>query len=141
MAHDKLISPLARDHACVAWWSARPAGGLGHRERHRDLIYIDDFVEGLLKAAALDDPFLAINIASGGGVVRRILDMILRVDGWADADVRFDSTPTTGARRFIDVTLAREPRIRRENQPGGAPSTIAWYRKPGHVDARGCGYN
>lgn len=99
----------------------------------RDLIYIDDFIEGLLRAAAREDQFLAVNIASGEGVsVRRILDTVLRVDGWLDADVQFDDTkPTTVEARVIDVTLARErlgftATTRLED---GLARTVAWYRE------------
>ena len=99
----------------------------------RDLIFIEDFIDGLLRATACSDPFLAVNIASGGGVsVRQVLETILRVDGWPDADVRFDaSQPTTIASRLVDVTLARErfgftARTRLED---GLARTVEWYRE------------
>jgi GDP-L-fucose synthase len=99
----------------------------------RDLIYIDDFIEGMLLAVARDEQCLAINIASGLGVsVRQILDTILRVDGWRDPDIRFDSTkPTTIARRLVDVTLARERLgfTARTSLEDGLGRTVAWYRE------------
>jgi GDP-L-fucose synthase len=98
----------------------------------RDLLFIDDFIDGMLRATALADPFLAVNLASGGGVsVKEILATILRVEGWRDADIRFDaSRPTTIASRLIDVTLARErlgftAPTRLED---GLARTVDWYR-------------
>jgi GDP-L-fucose synthase len=115
---------VERQRPLVVW-------GTGHDIR--DLLYIDDFIDGLLRAAALDEQFLAINIASGEGVsVRRMLDTILKVDGWPDADVQFDATkPTTVDARMIDVTLARE-RLGFLVQTGleeGLRRTVAWYRE------------
>jgi len=105
--------------------------GTGHDVR--DLLYIDDFIDGVMLAVARDEPFLAINLARGEGVtIRQILDTLLRVDGWTDADVRFDSTkPTTVARRLVDGTLAREflgfrPPTSLED---GLRRTVAWYRE------------
>jgi GDP-L-fucose synthase len=99
----------------------------------RDLIFIDDFIDGLLRAVARDDQFLAVNLASGEGVsVRQILDTILRVDGWADADVRFDGTkPTTLDARQIDVTLAREHLgfNASTSLEEGLRRTVGWYRQ------------
>jgi hypothetical protein len=91
-----------------------------------------------------DDQFLAINIASGEGVsVRRMLDTILKVDGWPDADVQFDATkPTTVDARMIDITLARErlgflPQISLEE---GLRRTVAWYRENRARVGRDSGY-
>jgi GDP-L-fucose synthase len=99
----------------------------------RDLIYVEDFVDGLLRATARDDQFLALNIASGGGVsVRQILETILRVDGWTGADVRFDTTkPSTAARRLVDVTRAREMLgfSAGTSLEDGLRRTLAWYRE------------
>ncbi len=98
----------------------------------RDIIYIDDFVEGVLLAVERPDQFLAVNIASGDAhSVRDILATMLRVDGWQNADVRFDRTkPSTIAARMIDVTLART--YLGFNPPTpldvGIGRTIAWYR-------------
>ena len=39
----------------------------GTGEDIRDLIYVDDFIEGLLAAFAADQPYLAVNICSGTG--------------------------------------------------------------------------
>jgi GDP-L-fucose synthase len=99
----------------------------------RDLIYVDDFIEGILAAFAADRPFFAVNICAGvGQTVREILEMILRVDGYEKADVRFDpSRPSTIPVRLMDNGLARkelgfEPRT---SLADGLRRTIEWYRR------------
>ena len=99
----------------------------------RDLIYIDDFLDGLLAAFERNEAYLAINVASGRGyTVRQILQTILEVDGYANADIRFDaSKPSTIAIRLIDITLARkllqfEPKVTLKE---GLARTVKWYRE------------
>jgi GDP-L-fucose synthase len=106
----------------------------------RDLIYVDDFVDALLRAVVLDERFMTINIASGNGVtVRRILETILAVEGWSEAAVQFDtSKPTTIPARAIDVTRARQ-QLGFEASTGleeGLRRTIAWYRTHRHTWAK-----
>ncbi len=104
----------------------------GTGEDVRDLLYVDDFIEGLMRAFADPEDYLAINIASGQGhAVREVLETLLVVDGFEDADVRFDpSRPSTIPVRLMSTTMARdrlafEPRI---SLPDGLARTIAWYR-------------
>lgn len=98
----------------------------------RDLIYIDDFVDGLLAAFSADRPHLAINICSGKGhSVRQILQTLLEVDGYVDADVRYDaSKPSTIPVRLMDNSAAAgllgfEAKT---SLPEGFRRTIEWYR-------------
>ena len=99
----------------------------------RDLIYIDDFLDGLLLAFEKTEDYLAVNIASGQGhSVKEVLQTILDVDGFTDADVRFDpSKPTTIPARLVDTSLARESlgfhaqTALRE----GIRRTVDWYRE------------
>jgi len=99
----------------------------------RDMIHIDDFLDGMLLAFEKSGDYLAINIASGQGYsIKLILQTILEVDGFTDADVRFDpSKPTTIAIRLVDVRLAQEmlcfcPKI---DLREGLGRTVAWYRQ------------
>ena len=99
----------------------------------RDLIYIDDFLDGLLAAVAQEETYLAVNLASGKGYsVKQILKTILDVDGFRDADVRFDaSKPSTIAIRMVDIGLAQhmfgfQPRV---DLRDGLSRTVAWYRE------------
>lgn len=98
----------------------------------RDLIHVDDFVDGVMAAVATDLPFLAVNICAGRGYsVRQILETLLQVDGFGDARVTFDrSRPSTVPVRLMDNSLARtllafEPTIPLDE---GLRRTIAWYR-------------
>jgi GDP-L-fucose synthase len=98
----------------------------------RDLIYIDDFVDGLLAAFARPKAYLEINICAGTGVsVKQILQTALDVDGFAEAEIRFDPTkPSTAPVRLFDGTLARdllgfEPKV---GLSEGLRRTIEWYR-------------
>jgi GDP-L-fucose synthase len=111
----------------------RPLEVWGTGDDVRDLIYVDDFVDGLLLAVDKAGPFLAVNIASGRGQsIKEILQTLLEVDGYHDADVRFDPTkPRTVAARPIDTTLARQqlgftPRI---DLREGLRRTVEWYRR------------
>lgn len=105
----------------------------GDGEDIKDFIYIDDLVEGMLKAMARADVFGMYNIASGRPHrLRDILETIIRLDGYHNAEVRYDaSRPSMIRKRLISVDKA-------ETQLGfkaetsiedGLAQTIAWYRK------------
>ncbi len=98
----------------------------------RDLLYVDDFIDGLVAAAATDLPFLAVNICAGRGyAVREVLQTLLEVDGYTDANVTFDaSRPSTVPVRLMDDRLARETLGFQAKVPlaEGLRRTIAWYR-------------
>ena len=99
----------------------------------KDHIFIDDFIEGMLSAFEHPSDYLAVNIASGQGYsVKQILQMILEVDGYPDAEVRFDpSKPTMIPIRLIDTSLAKE-RLKFEARTPlreGIRRTAEWYRQ------------
>ena len=105
----------------------------GTGEDVRDLIYVDDFIEGLIAAFATARPYLAVNICAGTGhTVRQILEATLAVDGYDKADVRYDpSKPSTIPVRLMDNSLAKkefgfEARTSLEE---GLRRTIDWYRR------------
>jgi len=98
----------------------------------RDLIFADDFIEGVLAAFATDQPYLAVNICAGKGyAIRDVLQTLLRIDGYADADVRFDpSRPSTIPVRLMDNSMARD-RLgfeARTSLEEGLRRTLVWYR-------------
>ena len=104
----------------------------GTGEDVRDLIYIDDFIDGVLAAFAAALPYLAVNICAGTGhTVRQVLETLLKIDGYSDADVRFDaSRPSTIPIRLMDTRLARE-RLgfeARTSLEEGLRRTLEWYR-------------
>ena len=110
----------------------KPLEVWGTGEDIRDLIYIDDFVEGVLAAFASDRPHLAVNICSGQGFsIRHVLQKMLEVDGWSDADVRYDpSRPSTVPILLMDNGLARRELgfEARTSLDDGLRRTIQWYR-------------
>lgn len=105
----------------------------GTGEDIRDLIYIDDFLDGMLLAFEKAEDYLEINIASGQGYsVKQILETLLKVDGYTDADVRFDpSKPRTIPVRLVDTRFAEEflGFQAKTTLEAGFRKTIAWYRE------------
>ncbi len=105
----------------------------GTGEDIRDLIYIDDFLDGLLLAFAKAEGHLAINICSGHGVsVKQILQTALDVDGYTNADVRFDpSKPSTIPVRLMSADMAERMLgfKAKTSLRDGIKKTIAWYKE------------
>ena len=104
----------------------------------RDLIYIDDLVDGIIAVFEKTKCYSAVNLASGQGhTVKEVLKTIANVDGFTDAEMIFDpSKPSTIPVRLIDTAMARnqfgiEPRISFRE---GIRKTLRWYReaKLGH---------
>ena len=104
----------------------------GTGEDIRDLIYVDDFIEGMLAAFAAERPYLAVNICSGTGhSVRQILQRILAADRYESADVRYDpSRPSTIPVRLMDNSTARQQLgfEARTSLDEGLRRTLKWYR-------------
>lgn len=99
----------------------------------RDLIYIDDMVEAMVLGVEKLEGHHAINIGLGRGYnVREMLQMILRLDGYADAKIKFDPTkPTMIPLRLIDTTrsgqvLGFSAKVGLEE---GIRRTMRWYRE------------
>lgn len=101
----------------------------------RDLIYIDDFIDGLLLATEKMDDYKydPINIAYGKGYsIKEILQMILEIDRYNDAKIIYDSSkPSMIPIRIIDIEKAEEllgfrPKI---DIKEGIKRTVDWYRK------------
>jgi GDP-L-fucose synthase len=115
---------IERQNPIVVW---------GDGETRRDLIYIDDFVEGTLRALLKNEPFYCVNIASGLTVsIRELLDTAISVDGIEDATITFDSArPQTVQVLTIDVTKSVEELDFRPSVSlaDGIHRTISWYRK------------
>lgn len=110
----------------------RPLEVWGTGEDVRDLIYIDDLVEGTLAAFEKTASYTAINIASGTPYsVKEVLRTIMDADGYIDADVRFNpDRPSTIPIRLVDVDKAqRELGFKATHElEEGIRRTLAWYR-------------
>lgn len=122
-----LIRRVARRETPFAIW--------GTGNDIRDLLYIDDFIDGLMLALKSPETYLAVNLSAGEGCsVKQVIQILLELDGFQDADVRFDPTkPQMIPVRLIDNTLAREQlafRIR-VGLKEGLRRTLAWYREHG----------
>ena len=101
----------------------------------RDLLYIDDFIDGLMLALKSPETYLAVNISAGEGYsVKQVIQFLLELDGFQNANVRFDPTkPQMIPLRLIDNSLARE-KLGFQVSVGlkeGLRRTLAWYREHG----------
>jgi len=99
----------------------------------RDAIYVDDMVEAMVLAAARLDRYAAINIGLGRGYsVRDLLKIILELDGYENARIKFDTTkPTMIPLRLVDTSKAESLlafRARTDIREG-LRRTLEWYRQ------------
>lgn len=105
----------------------------GTGEDVRDVIYIDDFIEGLVRAAAHPAPYFEVNIASGSGhSVRQILDAAIRAGGRGEvAVVCRPDKPTTIPVLLFDTAVARRELGFAVSVPleEGLRRTFAWLRE------------
>jgi len=104
----------------------------GTGEDVRDLLYIDDFIDGMLLAFEKAQDYLAVNVAAGEGhSVKEVLHMLLEIDGYENADVRFDpSKPSTIPIRLVDTTYAESMGIKAKTSlRDGLQKSVEWYRK------------
>jgi len=105
----------------------------GDGEDIRDLIYIDDFIDGSMKAFLCNDDYLAINICSGHGVsVKEILQTAIEVEKFDTNDVRFDLTkPSTVPIRLISNEYGKKKIdfVTRTSLFDGINKTCNWLRE------------
>ena len=106
----------------------------------RDLIYVDDLVDGIISVFEATDSYCAVNVAFGRGhSVKEVLQAILEADGYSDADVRFDaSKPSTIPTRVVDTSMAEKDfgfRAKVSLQEG-VKRTLDWYRESRGVQVR-----
>ncbi len=99
----------------------------------RDWIYIDDFIDALMLATEKIESYNPINIGLGKGYsIKQALQMILEVDGYTEAKVKYDpSKPSMIPIRLIDTTKA-DTILGFKAKTGlreGIRQTIEWYRK------------
>lgn len=98
----------------------------------KDLLYVDDFIDGLLLAIEKLDSYDPINIAAGNSVsVKDLINVIAEQDCYADCDIQFDpSKPTMIPKRLINIDKARKVLGFEPKTPLsiGIKNTIEWYR-------------
>lgn len=119
-----LIRKVVERHDPIQVW--------GTGEDVRDLVYIDDFIEGIILAFQYSQQHFVVNIASGRGYsVKEVLRAILDLANFQQATLRFDaSKPSTIPIRLVDIGLATEclgfcPRISLKE---GLKRTMEWYQ-------------
>ncbi|MFH1314593.1 MAG: NAD-dependent epimerase/dehydratase family protein [Candidatus Eisenbacteria bacterium] len=108
----------------------------------RDVIYIDDMVEAMVKAMEKIESYTAINIGLGKAYsVKEILSTLLEQDGYPDAKVVFNSSkPTMIPVRLIDTSKA-ETLLgfkAKTDLVEGIQKTLEWFRDAKSVP-RPCG--
>lgn len=107
----------------------------GDGRDERDLIFIDDLVDGLVAAFMHPAPHLTVNIASGTTVsVRGILETAMTIDDFDDATVTYDESKprTIRARRFSTERAANMLGFQASTPLAeGIARTIDWYRAVG----------
>jgi len=76
----------------------------------RDVIYVDDFIDGLILATEKIDSFNPVNIASGSGYsIKQLLKITMEIDSFTDANVIYDSSkPSMIPIRLFDTNKAYE---------------------------------
>ena len=96
-----LIRKVAERQSPIEVW------GDGHDER--DFIYVDDMVDSMILAMEKINTYDPINIGSGKWhTVREILDMILQIDGYNNAEVVFNADrPTMIPKRRVSIGKAK----------------------------------
>jgi len=99
----------------------------------RDVIYVDDVVDVILRALTSIDESVAINIGHGQACsVQEILNLLLELDCFPDANITFNaSRPTTIPIRKVDLSRAAnllnfQAKVSLRE---GLAKTLAWYRQ------------
>lgn len=97
----------------------------------KDFLYIDDFIDGLIKVTSRINKFEVLNLASSKQItIRRIIEILKKITNH-NAKIEFDITkPTMIPKRMISIKkakdqLAYKPIIDIED---GLTRTINWYK-------------
>lgn len=120
-----LIRKVVERHQPIEVW--------GDGNDVKDIIFIDDFIEGMLLAMEHTDTYDPINIATGRSCsIKQALDVILDVDNYRDAEISFNtSKPSMIPKRLIDISKARELLgfEAKTSLKEAIMKTVNWYRE------------
>ncbi len=97
----------------------------------KDLIYVDDLIEGMLLATKRDINFDQINIATGQCYsIRQILEWILEAVGYSPNVAYNKDKPTMISKRIIDSSKAKQELGFEANVSlqDGIQRTVTWYQ-------------
>lgn len=99
----------------------------------RDAIYVDDMVEAMVMAMERVNRYDVFNIGLGRAAsVKEILAMLLAIDGYRNAKIKFDpSKPTMIPIRLVDVSKAERALgwKAKIDFMEGLEKTMRWYRE------------
>lgn len=99
----------------------------------RDSIYVDDVIDAMMLAMAKVEKYNTFNIGFGKNAsVKEILQMILELDGYENAEITFNtSKPTMIPVRKVDISKAKSVLgfEAKTDLRAGLKKTIEWYRK------------
>lgn len=119
----------------VERWDPLEVWGTG--DDVRDVIYVDDMVEAMVMAVEKIESYSAINIGLGKAYsVKEILQTILEIDGFNDANVTFNTAkPSMIPIRLIETTKAETVLgfKAKTDLREGLKKTIEWYRESRQV--------
>jgi GDP-L-fucose synthase len=118
------VRRVAERHQPISVW--------GDGEDIKDLVYVDDVIDGMFAAVNKTQGFDIFNIASGQGYcLKDMLSTLLDIDGYGGAEVEFDPTkPSMIPIRLIDISKATAilgftPKTSIES---GLEKTLTWYK-------------
>ncbi len=120
-----LIRKVVERHKPIEVW--------GDGNDIKDLIYIDDFINGLLMVANNIEEFMEINIGTGeGNSIKNALKIMLEVEKYEDVNIVFNSSkPTMIPKRIINIEKAKNVlgfKVKISLKEG-IKKTIEWYKK------------
>lgn len=110
----------------------QPISVWGDGKDIKDLVYVGDVVEGMLKAAMHVKGYDVYNIASGQGYcLRDILAMLQEIDNYQEATIEYDaSKPSMIPKRLINIDKAQSELnfVPTTSMKDGLAKTLTWYR-------------
>ena len=99
----------------------------------KDFIYIDDFIDGLLKATEKSKFYDIFNICGGQSVtIKDVINNLLKIEKLSNAEVYYDITkPTMIPLRLISGEKAKNEIdfVAKTSLQMGLKKTIDWYKK------------
>ncbi|MCM8530430.1 MAG: NAD(P)-dependent oxidoreductase [Lentisphaeraceae bacterium] len=111
----------------------QPISVWGNGEDIKDFIYVEDFIDGMLKALEETDSYDVFNIASGQQhCLKDLLQVLVKIDAYENAKVTFDATkPTMIPKRLIDISKAKKLLNFTPTTPiaTGLKQTLDWYKE------------
>ena len=110
----------------------QPISVWGDGKDIKDLVFVDDVVDGVFAAIELCTGYNEYNIASGQGYcLRDLLALLQKIDGYEQASIEYDeSKPSMIPKRLIDISKAKRELsfVPKTSMEEGLRKTLAWYR-------------